>query len=692
MIVTFINKERINSITMPEKIRGQYWIYDSYESSSKKLIGIEGINGEWILKSNQDVKVIDNTGAPIRNTVLSPLSIYNLVIDGKNNKSFIFTETNTDDRQTFTKFLVENDIDIAVGRSEQNDIVLANRFVSASHAKLSFYNGKWSVVDNDSTNGTFVNGTRVKRANLNIGDIIYIMGFKLIIGSFFVAVNNPDGMLSLRTKRLKPFVNQEPKVIDEEEEEYEAPAPDYFYRSPRFKRDVEKAVFKIDSPPPNAIGEEMPLMLVLGPSVTMGMASMATAVFAVNNAMATGNFSRAIPSIVMSVSMLLGTIMWPILSKKFDMRRRRKKEKIRQEKYKEYLDRFAVLFKEECEKQEEILRENYVPVTNCEDRIQNVQRNLFERGPGQNDFLKLRVGLGNGLLQADISYSEKKFSIDDDNLQEELFTLCQTPKELKNIPITLPLFENYISGVIGDRKQVVEFAKGLIFQLAALYSYDEVKMIFVYDEEEEKEFGFTKWLPHVWSNDKTIRYVSTNKNEVKEVSSVAKPEIEYRASLNDSDLGDRQPYYIVFALSKELSMRAEMLKQIYTKKKNLNISVISFFDELKNLPKECTMVVELGEKSGKLFDKSDITGKTTSFVPDIYLSSDPNELSVNLANLPLDTLANNFNLPKMITFLELFGVGKVEHLNALTRWKDNDPTKSLEAAVGVAYIRGIIQA
>jgi S-DNA-T family DNA segregation ATPase FtsK/SpoIIIE len=37
----------------------------------------------------------------------------------------------------------------------------------------------------------------------------------------------------------------------------------------------------------------------------------------------------------------------------------------------------------------------------------------------------------------------------------------------------------------------------------------------------------------------------------------------------------------------------------------------------------------------------------------------------------------------MVTFLELFGVGKVEHLNALTRWKDNDPTKSLEAAVGV---------
>ena len=37
----------------------------------------------------------------------------------------------------------------------------------------------------------------------------------------------------------------------------------------------------------------------------------------------------------------------------------------------------------------------------------------------------------------------------------------------------------------------------------------------------------------------------------------------------------------------------------------------------------------------------------------------------------------------MITFLELFGVGNVEHLNVLTRWRENDPTKSLQAAVGV---------
>jgi DNA segregation ATPase FtsK/SpoIIIE, S-DNA-T family len=681
MIVTLLNKDRMNSITLPEKVRGQYWIHDT-KNSSNPLIGIEGINSEWILKSNKQVKVVDNSGKPIKNTVIKPLSIYNLQIDGEQTKSFVFIEPNTVDRQTFKKFVLTNDMELSIGRSEQNDIVLANRFVSGTHAKLTYYEGQWSIKDNESTNGTYVNGQRVKQATLKIGDVVYIMGYKIIIGSSFIALNNPDGTLSVHSKQLKDYVKQEADPVDEEEE-YEAPNTEFFYRSPRFKRDIEKAEFKIDPPPPNAIGDEMPIMLVVGPSMTMGLASMGTAIYAITNAINNGNIAAATPSIIMSCSMLLGTIMWPIISRKYDRRRKRKKEKIRQEKYKKYLDKFAVLFQEECEKQEEILRENFVPISEIVRRIEKVDRNLWERGIGQNDFLKLRVGLGNGELVADIRYAEKKFSIDDDNLQEELYTLCESPKILRNIPITLSLFEDRISGVIGERHETVEFSKGLIFQLAALYSYDEVKMVFIYDEEEEDIFGFTKWLPHVWSNDNHFRFIATNHIEVKEVSAYLEKEIENRLAVGEQDMEDVTPYYVIFSMSKSLSLRSEMLKKVYSTKKNIHFSVVTFYDELKNLPKECTMVVELDGNSGKLYDKNDITGETISFTPDIQVKEDPEKLSRKLANVQLDTLANSFNLPKMVTFLEMFGVGKVEHLNAMTRWKDNDPTKSLEAPVGV---------
>jgi len=336
-----------------------------------------------------------------------------------------------------------------------------------------------------------------------------------------------------------------------------------------------------------------------------------------------------------------------------------------------------------CHLQEEILNENHVTIQECEKRIQNKKRNLWERGFGQNDFLKVRVGNGEGILDAEMKYSERKFSLDNDNLQEEMYSLCECKKPLHNIPITYSLFENYVSGVIGDREQVVEFAKGLIIQLSALYSYDEVKFVFLFDEKEESKIGFVKWLPHVWSDDHKFRFLATNVDEIKEVSAYFESVIENREQINDADMEDVTPYYIFFSMSKKLAERTEMLKKLLTIKENIHMSIIAFYDELKNLPKECSMIVELDGAKGKLFDKNDISGKSIGFTPDIYLTQDPMELSVTLANTSLDTTATNFQLPGMITFMELFGVGKVEHLNVLNRWRENDPTKSLQAAVGI---------
>src|SRR5437763_414209 len=49
-----------------------------------------------------------------------------------------------------------------IGRADYNDIVLPDPSVSTAHAKLQRREGVWVVVDLDSTNGTFVDGERVK--------------------------------------------------------------------------------------------------------------------------------------------------------------------------------------------------------------------------------------------------------------------------------------------------------------------------------------------------------------------------------------------------------------------------------------------------------------------------------------------------------------------------------------------------
>ncbi|MBI5601495.1 MAG: FHA domain-containing protein [Gemmatimonadetes bacterium] len=60
-----------------------------------------------------------------------------------------------------TKFEIHSAL-TNVGRGAHNDVVLADESVSDSHAKIQKREGGWYVVDQESTNGTYVGGRRVQ--------------------------------------------------------------------------------------------------------------------------------------------------------------------------------------------------------------------------------------------------------------------------------------------------------------------------------------------------------------------------------------------------------------------------------------------------------------------------------------------------------------------------------------------------
>src|SRR5512140_1363679 len=72
------------------------------------------------------------------------------------------------------EFPLKAEKQIVIGRSSELDMVLVEDMVSRKHAKITFTAGKITIEDLGSTNGTFVNGEKVKQARLKEGDRILI--------------------------------------------------------------------------------------------------------------------------------------------------------------------------------------------------------------------------------------------------------------------------------------------------------------------------------------------------------------------------------------------------------------------------------------------------------------------------------------------------------------------------------------
>ncbi|ADU31801.1 type VII secretion protein EssC [Evansella cellulosilytica] len=682
MILTLFANGKAVTTVLPERITGKYIL----STDDKDIMAIEAQDGQWFLKSNKHAFLKDTHAQVIISQVIEPFQTYSIFQDD-GSVALLYVEPQTSGLNEYTRHHVMKKT-IRIGRSKESQICFSNKLVSSVHCVIEYdVNGHTVIKDNNSSNGTYVNGKKVTEAQLEIGDVIYIMGLKIIYNGRLLSLNNPHDLVLLDRHALKPFISEKP-IMEEEDPlddfRTDESDPNLFYRSPRFKRDIEKREIKIDPPPQKNNTEETPLMLMLGPSITMGMASLTMGIFVLQRALSSdGNMMYAIPTLIMSFSMIIGMVLWPILTKKYEKKKRIKNEKKRQEKYKQYLEEMKEVIIEEGRHQSEILHENHVPLPILLDRVKKRKRNLWERVIGQNDFLKVRLGIGDLPLEADIKYPEKKFTLDDDNLQEELYEIVEAPQILKKVPVTLGLMEEQVSGIIGPRNEVKDFVKGLILQLATLHSYDELKLVLIYDEKEQEDWAFAKWLPHVWDEGKVIRFIAANANELKELSAYFEKEIKYQSELSEQDLADVNQHYVVFSMSKSLASKAEMFNLLLKEKKSIGFSLVTLYDDLALLPKECSKVVELGKNYSKIYDKDDITGQYTAFNADIFYRDNPENLSVKLANIQLATSLEEYSLPDMLTFLEMFGVSKIEHLNSLTRWKENNPTLTIETPIGV---------
>ena len=702
MIVRLIKRKKIYNFTLPTEISGNYWITDNdYFGNTRNLINVEEYNGEWKIKSDFETKIMSGDRI-IESAILKEYSVFFLKIN-TDNEYVILCCSPSADKQVL-KLKVSGQKDILIGSDNRAQIFYNFPLVSRQQARLIYNNGVWIIQDLNSKYGTYVNNYTVSTKQLEYGDIIFIMGLKIVVMKDTLVMNNiPDYLRidSTSFETVGTIIQKQTEFDNPDEEGIEFfKEDDYFYRAPRFKTRIEPCNIVIDPPPGAEEEDKTPLLYTIGPMLTMAMMSMTTGYTSLIGVInGTADLGTALPTLLMSGAMISTMLLWPSMQKKYQKKQRKKREAERLVKYTEYLESKKDAIQTEMKLQRQILIDNYLPLPQIKEIIYQKKRNLWEREIDQDDFLDLRLGVGTTELQGVISAPEKHFSLKDDALLQEVYDVGAASRTLENVPISLNFVQRNIVAIIGSGENKKQFIDGLILQTLTYHSYEDLKIVILTNEQNSKNWDYIRMAPHNWDNDHSIRYYSTNIDEAKYISLELEKEMQARKfkdnngnlEINTTDYHKYKPYYLLITDDYKLVRDVELVKDVCEMPINFGFSLIVISPRLVNIPNECNTFISIGDKKSGVFENELVANKQKEFVADFDPTLNMQECCRILANIPIDISKENRTLPNSISFLEMYNVGMVDQLNILNRWKTNDPTKSLQTPVGIDKSRELFK-
>ncbi len=693
MKILLLKNDKIRTFLLPNKFVGNVWITNFDENGNEKnMINVESKNNEWTLVSNNEFYVIEDSKR-VPYIKLTPNSSYMIKENYSNNFFFLYC---SDDYESNMKYYAASTplvVGITIGKNPNSKIVYNNNLIGSNHAELILKDDKIVLKDLNSNIGTYVNDVRVRGENIvNVGDLIFIMGLRLIIlkfdGTYVIGINNPNNLVNTVLTGVEIKTDPALEKFDEAEEEQEMNLytdDDYFHRKPRFIYSVDKYELQVDSPPGKGEEQETPLILTLGPMMTMSLTSVVMIYNTIDNVLyGDGDWNKALPSLITSGAMLVSFLLWPFITNKFNRHLKKKKEKNRQVKYSEYIESKKEQILKEKASQEEILNKSYPTLSECISIIDEKNDRLWEKRIEDDDFTSVSLGTGSLPMELNIKFPDDHFTLDEDNLKEDVKKLEQADKSLKNVPIPFSLRNNFISAIIGKEYLTKRLAKNIILQLMTFHSYDNLKLVVFTTKEKEDTWKDVRILPHNFSNDKQIRYFASNNDEYKELSYVlekylpSKEEDEKRG--NEVKLYN--PSFVIITDSFNAIRNYDFIKNIVDRKDYVGFSLVILNEKISNLPDQCKTFIELDDSECKIFQNI-ANNEKQKFELD-RTNYDLTTPARKLANLPIEINDDTEGaIPKRVGFLEMYEVGKVEQLNCLSRWNKNVPISNMAALVGL---------
>lgn len=674
----------ILEFSIPKEISGSF-SFDENPEEETKLINIEARNGKWELYSTDDITVIvDNNIVP--STPLRPNTYYIL---RRNEINYLIFVEELFEKDIMT-YIYRTDINMVIGNSAECNIGYSCEYIKGIVCTLRFFENRL-LLENQKNVRIYVNRKvlQLKSYYIKNGDQINIYGLKLTFYNGLLLINNPKGQVQVNqvSSKLSAYYlsdSEPPKDLEFKDVELYT-KEDYFSKSPRLRRITETKRIDLSPPPKEENNKDLPMILTIGPMLTMGIMAIVMLLNTVNRLyLGETTIEQSWPSLVTSAAMLVSMLVWPLLTKRYNKKQKEKQKKEIIEKYNKYLDEKRAELTIERKLQKDILNENLITIEECLNIIENNGINFWDKRIDQSDFLVIRIGKGNELLDVEINYPEQGFTIEESELRKSADKLVEEFKYIENVPIGYSLYKNRITAIMGNMNKSFTFTSNIILQLITFYSYEDIKIVIFTNEKNESEWDYVKYLNHNFSNDKSFRFFAPTVESSKNLADFFNIEVNNRLVTYQND-GHVQykPHYVIIIDDYDRVKRHNFIKIITELEADLGFSIIIVEKHLNKLPSKCNNFISLGDNTSGVLKNSYEKQEQITFYDEINYAIDMMAITKKLSNIPIEFQEGNKQLPETITFLEMEKVGKVEQLNILNRWNMNDPTASLKAEVGV---------
>ena len=551
---------------------------------------------------------------------------------------------------------------VKIGGSQDATIFLSDIYLGNDTIVLENENGVWTIFDNGSKYGIFVNGIKInKSALLHEQDFFSIVGFSFYHkkGKIYTSsenkmkINGLDSRLVvLQSTHLKyPRFNMNSRVqyvISEEQLE------------------IQQAAQKPSKPKKNIILSLIPSIVMLAMTIVLRGIIGSGGTFVIYSA----------------VSMGLGVVM-TIVSFIKEKKDYNKEVKERIATYNKYIDNKKKTIEETRQNELRVRNLIYESLENSIREVDIFGKRLFEKTQGDKDFLQIYLGRGRIESANQIVYNKQEFVDFEDPLATIPEEIAEKYRYIDNAPIISDFNTSCGVGVVGTKALLEQIIKNITLDISIRHFYNEVKMVYILSDVDVSKMKWIRWLHNVDNNKLGVKNIVCDEESKNVILEDLYVTLSYRENLvNASKEAVFQEQYVVFVTDSSAISTHPVSKYIRNCARYGFTFV--FFEEYEELlPQGCTEIIRIKDAESGHVLKAEKGDVVSQFVFPTVSDGVAEMVALKLGAILVDEVSLEGELTKNITMFEMLGILSVEDINLKERWENAQVYKSLAAPMGV---------